>query len=99
MAALPLMSSAVLLNLTGPRLMPSLGLPNALQNALMHQTQHTTSWPELPLSSIGPHETSQERNGWHCPDLGWHCPDLSLHAQTRKKNQLRTQQEQQWLTG
>ena len=31
MAALPLMSSAVLLNLTGPRLMPSLGLPNALQ--------------------------------------------------------------------
>ena len=30
MAALPLISSAVLLNLTGPRVIPSLGLPNAL---------------------------------------------------------------------
>lgn len=32
MAALPLISSAVLLNLTGPTLIPSLGLPNALYN-------------------------------------------------------------------
>ncbi len=30
MAALPLINSAVLLNLTGPTVTPSLGLPNAL---------------------------------------------------------------------
>ena len=33
MAALPLISSAVLLNLTGPRVIPSLGLPNALHTS------------------------------------------------------------------
>ena len=48
MAALPLISSAVLLNLTGPRLMPSLGLPDALQSAPMHQTM---AYPFLAASS------------------------------------------------
>lgn len=50
MAALPLISSAVLLNLTGPRVIPSLGLPNALH--ISFDPSHTSFDPSHTAAQV-----------------------------------------------